>query len=446
MAEGNALKGGTLGPVSLIGLGLSYILVGNYVAWGYALQAGGIGGLLGSLVLVVALFVCIALCLSELVGLHPSAGGGAAIVARALGAPLGHLAAAAVLIEYVCGTAALASFAAGYVEPLLGISGGWIMLLLLGGVALLHIVGVNEALGFSLIIAGIAIAGIFVFSIAAAPHLEWGRLRDIPPGPGYSAWFPSGLRGAWAALPFSVTFFITLEGVPFAAEEASNAKRDIPLAMFGTLAIGAISAVTVSIVGPAAAGAMTLAGAPDPIEQALRTIHSEHAAVLGKLVECAASASLVASVFGGIFASSRIIFHLGRMGAVPRFLATTNRRGAPWSAVLFSAVVAAMLARGADSAQLVVLFVFSATLLYLLLLLSHLALRVREAAAPRPFRSPGGLSLPVLGAVLAGIAFIACFLADVRWSSVGIFLSVGVAALLNMSEKRSRAQTQACKT
>ena len=42
MAEGNTLKGGTLGPLSLIGLGLSYILVGNYVAWGYALQAGGI--------------------------------------------------------------------------------------------------------------------------------------------------------------------------------------------------------------------------------------------------------------------------------------------------------------------------------------------------------------------------------------------------------------------
>jgi ethanolamine permease len=216
--------------------------------------------------------------------------------------------------------------------------------------------------------------------------------------------------------------------------------------MFGTLAIGAISAITVSVLGPAAAGALTLAGAPDPIEQVLRTIHSDHAAVLGKLVECAASASLVASVFGGIFASSRIIFHLGRMGAVARFLATTNRRGAPWLAVLVSAAAAAVLAREADSAQLVVLFVFSATLLYLLLLLSHLVLRLREADAPRPFRSPGGLFLPAFGAVLAGITFIACFLADVRWSSVGIVLSVGVAALLLVSEKRSRAQTQACKT
>jgi ethanolamine permease len=437
MAEGNALKGGTLGPVSLIGLGLSYILVGNYVAWGYALQAGGIGGLLSSLVLVVALFVCIALCLSELVGLHPSAGGGAAIVERALGAPFGHLAGAAVLIEYVCGTAALASFAAGYVEPLLGIGGGWIMLLLLGGVALVHIVGVSEALGFSLIIAGIAIAGIIVFSVAAVPHLELSRLGDIPPGAGYSAWFPAGLRGAWAALPFSVTFFITLEGVPFAAEEASNAKRDIPLAMLGTLAIGAISAIAVSVLGPAAAGAITLSGAPDPLEQALRTLHSEHAAVLGKLVECAASASLVASVFGGIFASSRILFHLGRLGAVPRWLARTNRRGAPWLAVLLSAATAAVFAREADSAQLVVLFVFSATLLYLLLLLSHLVLRLREADALRPFRSPGGLFLPIFGAALAGITFIACFLADVRWSLVGILLSVGVAALLFVSERRS---------
>jgi ethanolamine permease len=276
--------------------------------------------------------------------------------------------------------------------------------------------------------------------------LDWARVRDIPPGPGHTAWFPSGLQGAWAALPFSVTFFITLEGVPFAAEEAANAKRDIPLAMFGTLAIGAISAITVSLLGPAAAGALTLAGAPDPIEQALRTLHSEHAAFFGKLVECAASASLVASVFGGIFASSRILFHLARLGAVPRFLATTNRRGAPWLAVLVSAAAAAALARGADSAQLVVLFVFSATLLYLLLLLSHLVLRLREAGAPRPFRSPGGLFLPASGAVLAGITFIACFLADVRWSIVGIVLSVGVAALLLVSEKRSRAQTQACKT
>jgi hypothetical protein len=140
------LKRGAAGPLLLTGLGLSFITVGNYVAWGFGLEQGGIGGLLIALGAVALLFLCLVSCLGELSAMMPSAGGGYAFAQRGLGPTAGLLAGAAITLEYVCGTAALAAFSASYLEALTGVGGRGVIAALYVIVCVLNAAGVGEAL------------------------------------------------------------------------------------------------------------------------------------------------------------------------------------------------------------------------------------------------------------------------------------------------------------
>lgn len=433
--DDHQLRRGSAGTVLLTGLGLAYIIVGNYVAWGFALASGGVGGLLVALLIVNVMFFCLVGCLAELGAMMPSAGGGFEFVRSGLGEGVGRVAGAAILLEYLCGTAALASFSADYVGALTGLSPDTTIVGLFVVVGLLHMWGVGEALSVTLIIALIAIAGILAFVVAMLPLVSWDRLLDIAPGIGGTTWFPHGWAGAWAALPFVVTFYITIEGVSFAAEEAKNPEKSIPRAMYAALSIAAVLALVVSIAGPAGTGASRLAGAPDPLVAALRDSGSP---ALLTFVNAAGVAGLTGSFFGGLFASSRLLFHLARSGLLPFAVARTNSRQAPWVAILAASAVGLVLALSANSAQLVVIFVAVATASYLLMLAAHASLRIRSPDAARPYRSPGGLLLPCLGILVGAVLFVACFLADVRFSTFGLIAIVVVTAALNAGARAAR--------
>lgn len=414
------LKRGVAGTLLLTGLGLSFITVGNFVAWGFALAQGGIGGLLLALGVVALLFFCLVACLGELSAMMPSAGGAYAFVQRGLGPTAGLLAGAAITLEYVCGTAALATFSASYLESLTGFSGRGVIAILYFVVCILNIAGVGEALGVTLLMAGVAIIGVLAAAAGMLPHATIANLVDVVPAAGHSVWLPFGLAGAWAAVPFVVSFFVTLEGVPFAAEEAKDPARSIPCAMFASLGIGLLLALVVVGFCASGAGTHNLVGAPDPVVAALRHrgyVGGTDWLLLG--VNFAAVAALVASFFGGLFASSRMVFHLARERVLPRSLARTNARHAPWLAVLAAAGAAAILTYIGNAEQLVVLLVFGATTCYLLILAAHWRLRRVAPEMPRPYRSPAGRFIPALGMLLAALAFVACFLADIKWSMLG---------------------------
>lgn len=365
----------------------------------------------------------------------PSAGGAYAFVRHGLGTNAGLLAGAAVTLEYVCGTAALASFSASYLHSLLGVSGPGVVAVLYGVVCALNVAGAGEALGVALLMAGAAIVGVLAASAGMLPHASLARMLDIGPTVGNSVWLPFGWAGAWAAFPFAVAFFVTLEGVPFAAEEARDPARNIPRAMFASLGIGLVLAIIVVVICAAGAGTHTLVGTPDPVMSALRArgYHGTPDFLLMG-VNAAAVAALIASFFGGLFASSRMLFHLAREKRLPPILTRINARQAPWIAVLLAAGCAATLTYFGNAEQLIVIFVFGATSSYLMILAAHWRLRHIAPAEPRPYRSPGGNILPVLGLSLGVVAFVACFLADVKWSSIGIALMLSFALYLHLTE------------
>ena len=99
-----SLKKGAAGWVLLAGLGVSYVISGDYAGWNFGLDEGGWGGLLIATVLMGLMYTCMVFGLAEMSSALPVAGAGYGFARRALGPIGGFATGMAVLIEYADGT------------------------------------------------------------------------------------------------------------------------------------------------------------------------------------------------------------------------------------------------------------------------------------------------------------------------------------------------------
>src|SRR5690606_31148066 len=98
--ERRSLRRGTAGWVLLAGLGVSYVISGDYAGWNNGLAEGGFGGLLIAGVVIAGMYFAMVLGMAELSSALPAAGGGYTFARRALGPWGGFATGTAILIEY----------------------------------------------------------------------------------------------------------------------------------------------------------------------------------------------------------------------------------------------------------------------------------------------------------------------------------------------------------
>ncbi|MFH9422185.1 ethanolamine permease [Streptomyces sp. NPDC017529] len=428
--ERRALRSGSAGPLLLTGLGVAYVVSGDFSGWNNGLAHGGFGGLAIAAVLMGLMYTCLVFALAELASVLPTAGGGYGFARRALGTWGGFLTGTAILIEYVLAPAAIAIFIGDYAESL-GLPGpasGWPVYLACFAVFTgIHLWGVGEALRFSLVVTAVAVAAVVVFAFGALSDFHVGSLDDIPVDSGAfgaNSWLPFGVLGIWAAFPFGMWFFLGVEGVPLAAEEARDPARTLPKAMAAAMGILLLLALVTFVAATGARGSAALQSAGDPLVQALQP--RGEPTTVSRIVNYAGLAGLVASFFSLIFAGSRQLFALSRAGYLPRFLSLTNRRKAPYLGLLVPGALGfALAAATGDGARMLNIAVFGATISYALMALSHLVLRRREPRLHRPYRTPGGVLTSSAAFVLACAALVATFLVDKE----AAFIALGVYAV-----------------
>lgn len=429
--EQRSLRKGAAGWILLAGLGVSYVISGDFSGWNLGLAAGGWGGLAIAFVLMGLMYSCLVFGLAELSSTLPTAGAGYGFARRALGRLGGYATGLAILVEYSIAPAAIAVFIGGYVESLglFGVTSGWPVYLVCFAVFVgLHLVGVGEALKVMLVISGVAVLALVVFAVGMAPHFSVDNLFDVPvtDAVGASAFLPFGISGAVGALVFGIWFFLAVEGVPLAAEEASDPRRDMPRGIIAAMSVLVVTGLAVLVLGPGGAGSALLAGSGSPLPDALRAVGSESLAVF---VNYVGLAGLVASFFSIVFAYSRQLFALSRAGYLPTWLSRTSGRGTPvWALVVPGAIGFVLAAVVGDGDALINVAVFGAAVSYVLLNLSHIVLRRREPDLERPYRTPGGVVTTGIGLVLSLVAVVATFVVDVR--AAGITAAIFVVGLL----------------
>jgi len=427
--EHRRLKTGAAGWILLAGLGVSYVISGDFAGWNIGLAEGGWGGLLIAFILMGVMYTGMVFGLAELSSTLPTAGAGYGFARRALG-PLGGFATGvAVLIEYAVAPAAIATFIGGYIEALglFGMTNSWPVYLVTYAIFVgIHLYGVGEALKLMFGITVVAVLALVVTVIALVPHFDAANLFDIVPNDavGASAFLPMGYAGAMAALVYGIWFFLAIEGVPLAAEETTDPKRDMPRGIIVAMTILLVTGALMLVLVPGAAGSEAMSTSDNPLPEAIRAVSGSDS-VMASIVNYAGLAGLIASFFSIIYAYSRQLFALSRAGYLPRWLSLTGKRKTPWVALIVPGTIGFILAAlTGDGGLLINIAVFGATVSYVLLNLSHIVLRFREPELPRAYRTPGGVFTTGVALVLALVAVVATFLVDVFAASVtaGVFV------------------------
>ncbi|WP_319453483.1 MULTISPECIES: ethanolamine permease [unclassified Mycobacterium] len=406
------LKRGSAGWLLLAGLGVSYVISGDYSGWNFGLAEGGFGGLLIAGVVIAGMYLALVLGMAEMSSALPAAGGGYTFARRALGPWGGFATGTAILIEYAIAPAAIATFIGAYVESLglFGITDGWWVYLAVYALFIgIHLSGVGEALKVMFVITAIALAGLLIFAGSAIGSFDASNLTDIAPtdAAGASSFLPFGYMGIWAAVPFAIWFFLAVEGVPLAAEEAKEPERNVPKGIIAAMGVLLVTGATVLVLTAGVGGAEAMSASGNPLVEALGD------SGMAKVVNYIGLAGLVASFFSIIYAYSRQLFALSRAGYLPKSLSVVNSRKAPTLALVVPGVIGFALSLTGQGAMLLNMAVFGAALSYVLMMVSHIVLRIREPHMPRPYRTPGGIVTTSFALVVAALSVVATFVVDV---------------------------------
>ena len=415
--EKRQLQGGVAGWVLLAGLGVAYVISGDFAGWNFGLGEGGWGGLLIATILMAIMYTAMVFGLAEMASAMPVAGAGYGFARRAMGPFGGYATGVAILIEYAIAPAAISIFIGGYIEALglFGLESGWPIYLACYAIFVgIHLWGVGEALKLMFAITAVAMAALVVFIITMIPQFDSANLFDIAPtdAAGASEFLPFGYAGVLAAFVYGIWFFLAVEGVPLAAEEAHEPHKDMPKGIIGAMLVLLMTAALVLTFGPGGAGAAAISDSDNPLPLALREAYGGDTWA-ADFVNYVGLAGLVASFFSIVYAYSRQLFALSRAGYLPRFLSFTNKRHTPHLALIVPGTIGFLLAAiTMDGALLINIAVFGATVSYVLMMLAHILLRRNEPDLHRPYRTPGGVVTTGVALVLAVMAVIATFFVD----------------------------------
>lgn len=408
------LKSGAAGWILLAGLGVSYVISGEFAGWNFGLEHGGFGGMLLATIAMAIMYGAKVLSLAELSAALPTAGGGYSFARRALGPWGGYLTGSAILLEYVIAPAAIAVFIGAYVGELVGVDGPLVYAVFYAVFVGIHLLGTGEALRFMMVVTVIAVAGILVFVVAAIPHFSVANLFDIAvneSASGASTFLPQGYLGVWAAIPFAMWLFLAVEGVPLAAEEARDPARDLPRGIITAMLILLVFGGCVLVLVPGIAGADAMKAHGAPLVGALQSVYGEDSGA-AMFVNVVGLAGLVASFFSIIYAYSRQVFALSRAGYLPRFLSVTGRRKVPTLSLIVPGFIGFGLSLSGEGDLMITIAVFGATISYALMTLSHIVLRQKEPNLLRPYKTPGGVFTSGIALVLSVVAFASTFVVN----------------------------------
>ncbi|MDX2272255.1 MAG: ethanolamine permease [Cyanobacteriota bacterium] len=452
------------GWVLLWALGVGAVISGDFFGWNFGLAAGGFWGLTIATVLMAIMYLCLVFSMAEMSAALPHAGGSYSFTRNAFGPLGGYINGVTDVIEYVVTTAVVVVGIGGYMQALIPGVPVWVWWLLAYVVFVtINILGVELTLKFGLVITVMAmvVLGVFVLVTLGSGKFDPALLFTIEPDPGQSAtWLPKGWGGVLAALPFAIWFYLAIEQLPLAGEEAHDVSRDIPKAMvtgiFTLLGLsllvlvfnsGIPAEVTVEETGEVLRGAAAIGASLSPLEAGFTAVlGSGFASVALTLI---ALTGLIASFHTIIYAYGRVLFALSRAGYFPRWISLTSRFQTPHVALILGGVVAfgcallISLLPGSVGAALLNMAVFGALITYTLNFLSFIALRMKRPQMPRPYVSPVGIPGAVVGAILAVIALISCFAVESYRPGVYgcvAFLLVSILYFVFYSSKRLVAQ------
>jgi amino acid transporter len=407
-------------------VGLLFASVGSIIGSGWLFGALGASSVAGpaaliSWVLGGAAMLLLALVHAELGGMYPVAGGSARFPHYAFGSLIGFAGGwfaflGAVTTAPIEVEAAL-QYAANYVPGLITTS---------GDTAVLTFQGYLVAGAMMLLFSAVNVMGVKWLSESNKAIVWWKIFIPVLTvfALAFTSFHTSNFTAAGGFMPFGwkgVFLAVASGGVIFSylgfeqaiqlGGESKNPRRNIPLAVIGSMILGVILYIALQLAYIAALQPENLAKGWDAVA------FGGKGAVFGPFAGLATALGLawLATLLyidaivspGGtgllyVGTSARITFGMGRNDYIPRGFARLNSRGVPVLAIAFSFLLGMIVFLPFPGWQQLVGFISSATVLaYGTAPLALGALRRQEPDRPRPFRLPAGRVLAPLGFAVA---------------------------------------------
>ncbi|MFV1988567.1 MAG: APC family permease [Gemmatimonadota bacterium] len=377
--------------------------------------AGSMGAIIAFVVGGLAMLV-IGLCYAEMASMYPVSGGEVAYVLEAWGPRWSFAAAWFLAFAYIFGTAfeaisvewIMSALVPGFGGPVIYSVFGqavrlWSLLL---GLAIMAVIGVinyrggktaawfQDIMTVGLVLASAIFIAVGVFAGDVA-NLQPTFVGDTPRA------VVIGIVGVLATIPFWFAGFDTIPQAMGEVEEGTNLHllpRVIALSIVLALVFYClvIVAATMSLPRPELL-AMEL-----PAAAAMEAAFGSP--LLGKIVLFAGLCGLITTWNALFFASTRIVFSLGRGHMIPhRFARVHDRFGSPSTAVIFVGVMGGLGALFGRNAILVIVSASASTaaLVFALVVIGVAKLRSTRRDHERPYRVPGGMAFLYLAIVLS---------------------------------------------
>lgn len=441
----------TLGTIQLWGIAVGLVISGEYFGWSYGWASAGTLGFTVTALFIAAMYTAFIFSFTELTTSIPHAGGPFAYSKKAFGPLGGYFAGAATLIEFVFAPPAIALAIGAYLnvqfpslDPKTAAVGAYVVFMAL------NIVGVQIAAMFELCVTLLAIFELLVFMGVVSPGFSMAHFTKGG-WSGQDNFSLASIPGMFAAIPFAIWFFLAIEGVAMAAEEAKDPKRSIPIAYITGIITLVLLAIGVMVFAGGAGDWTKLANINDPLPQAMKLIVGEHSSWLHMLVWLGLF-GLIASFHGIILGYSRQIFALARDGYLPGYFAKIHPRfKTPHRAILAGGVIGIaaiysdqLITLGGQTltANIVTMSVFGAITMYIISMLSLFRLRRSAPDMERPFRAPFYPWFPAFALVGACV----CMATMIYYNALifGIFaafLACGYAVFLMTKNSRGTEQS-----
>lgn len=442
----------SVGAPLLWALGVGAVISGDFSGWNLGLAVGGFWGLAIATFLMAIMYICMVYCVAEMSTALPHAGGFYSFTRNAFGPFAGFLCAATMTIEYVLTSAVIVFFIGSYLNTLLPnvpVALWW--LLFYGVFVAINIHSTKLALKVAFFITLIAAVVLLIFYYHAFLNVfKIELLFNIPPDPGQSAtWLPKGWSGVFKAFPYAIWFYLGIEELPLAAEEAREPSQDLPGALvWGMYTLIFLSLCTLVVNSGVAGGAVAVGKSSAPLVDGLKAAFGEGPLTVALTV--AALAGLIASFHTIIYGYGRVLFSLSRAGYFPRWISVTSKSHTPARALILGAVVGLactatiqIAGQGVVGAALLNMAVFGAVISYALVMSSYIKLKISRPDLQRPYKSPLGIWGAAVGIALAILALFACF-SDPAYQpgiwGVAIFLIAAILYFLFYSRAHLVAQ------
>ncbi len=389
-----------------------------FFGFGFLVFTAGIAAPLTIIVAGIAIAL-LGNTLAEFSKAQPSTGGFISFVGKTFGGTSAVTTALLCGAGYIIAISSVLAISGGFLSTTLNYYLGWnvpwifLSVLLVGGAVLMTLRGVAVSTKLAGFFFAFEMLVLIVVSVAALIK-NGGHLSAAPFDPGH---ITNGFSGLAAGFPLAVYLFIGWENSAALAEETGNPRRNVPRAVFLSIALMVVSYVLFAYATVSGFGynGAKLAAAPIPFITVAHNVLSGFAF----FAYVAGLTSTLGVLISAVNSQARLIFNAGREGLLPSWLGKVHpSRKTPVNAIYaFVAIASAIIAVWAllhlvgghsGSMDALTFFVESSTMGTILVLVVYFLANLALPFYYRKFR-PADFSvvkhaiLPVLGMIAIAV-------------------------------------------